>query len=324
MTEPLYIDNSTLKAVAKCSTEAMLRYAYGWTTAEERAALLAGTAFHSLAEQHFKGAGASVSLGAFDATYREWSEANVSPTDRLAWGNLSRIVRRWIEAHPVAGLPFTVNPDLVEVGFAFPLVPDGSIVFCGRLDGVAEYQGSLYVLEHKTTGRISLDWLDTFALDSQLSGYLWAAQQHTGKPVVGAFLNALEFSKLPGGTTASGGPARKCPDHKVTYDECGDMHATFRMTAVTRTPAAIEEWYKTAIHLARRYQDMLARWPKIEQLGSVRTQGRWNGSCRFCGFKEFCKLDRPMHYIANGNLIHQPWRPYDRATLEASPTGHKP
>lgn len=321
--DTLWIDNSTLRAMG-CSTAVMLRYAYGWTTAEERATLRAGTAFHVMAEAHFKGASRDEAMAAFDASYREWAEANVSPIDRLAWSNLTRIVGRWIDAHSLASLPFTVSPDLVEIGFAFPLVADGSIVFCGRLDGLASYQNALYVLEHKSTGHISLDWLDTFSLDSQNTGYIWAAQQHTGKPVAGTFLNAVQFNKLPGGITAASAAPRKCAEHKVSFAECGDLHATFKMVMLTRTPEAIEEWRKTATSLALRYRDMLTRWPTLESLHKLRTQGRFFGACRWCGFKEFCKLDRRMSYIADGNLIHEPWRPYERATLDAAPTAHTP
>lgn len=331
---PLYVDNSTLKAVARCSTEAMLRYAWGWTTPEDRAALRAGTAFHALAEAHFKGAPAPEALAAFDAAYREWADANVPAEDRLAHGNLARIVRQWTETHALPALPFTVAPDLVEIGFAYPLTEDGSIVFCGRLDGVARYQDALYVLEHKTTGKLTPDWIDGYSLDSQLSGYLWAAQQHTGKPVVGAFLNAVEFSKLPGGATAGGRAPRKCPDHGVSHAECGHLHAVSKLVIVQRTPAAIAEWHKTAVYLARKYQDMLARWPTIDlavttgdgvkRVARVRQQGTFNGSCRFCGFKQWCKLDRPLDYITAGNMVQEPWSPYDRATVEPLPTAHKP
>ena len=322
LAEPLYIDNSTLKAEQRCSTEVMLRYHHGYTTPEERAVLKAGTAFHSLAEVHFKGGGPAEAMAAFSESYEAWATENVLITDRLSYPNLSRICKRWLEAHPLATLPFTVNPDLVEVGFAFPLVEDGSIVFCGRLDGVVLYQNDLWTLEHKTTGRIQADWLDAFALDSQMSGYIWAAMQHTGKAVAGAFLDAVEFSKLPGGITVSGNTPKRCPDHKVLYDECGDLHATFRMVLVSRTPAAIAEWHKTAVHLAKRYRDRLVKYPSLEHLHKVRMQGTFNAqsACRFCQFKTFCKLDRPLTYIAD-NMIHEPWKPYEYATLQAEHTG---
>jgi hypothetical protein len=319
----LYIDNSTAKAEARCSTEVMLRYAWGYVTPEDRAALRAGTAYHQMAEVHFKGGSYAESLEAFQNSYRTWSYDNVAAHDRLSYDNLVRIVSRWLEQNPVATRPYIVTPSLIEVGFAFPLVDDGSIIFCGRLDGVVEYQGALWVLEHKTTGQISAPWLDAFSLDSQLSGYIWAAQQHVGKPVAGAFLNAVEFSKLPGGITPGGQAPKRCPTHKVLYDECGDLHATFQTVVVSRTPDQLEEWRKSMLHLARRYEAKRDRFPTIESLPNVRMQGMFNAGtvCRWCSFRDFCKLGRPMSYITDGNLVLDPWSPYDHATalVQAQP-----
>lgn len=319
----LYIDNSTLKAEGRCSTEVMLRYAYHYTTAEERATLRAGTAFHKLAEVHFRGGSPEEALAAFDEEYRDWALANVPVFDRLAYDNLIRIVSRWIEVHPLSALPFTIQPDLVEIGFAFPLTDDGDIVLCGRLDGLPTYQDDLYVLENKTTGKVNSDWLDGFSLDSQLTGYIWAAQQHTGRKVPGAFLNAVQFDKLPGGITPTGKSPQRCKEHGVLQSECGGLHATFRLVLVERTPEAIAEWKKTAIHLARRFRDRLTTHPTLEALHRLRMQGTFNGSCRWCGFKPFCKMGRPYDYI-NANMVYERWSPYDRTTEAALPTAKLP
>ena len=313
MAEPLYVDNSQLKAVARCSTEAMVRYVLHWTTAEERAALLAGTAFHKAMEAHFQGETSEVALKAFTDNYSEWGEANVATTDRLHPTNLVRILNHWLETHAVRSLPFQVAHDLVEIGFSFPLTDEGDIVFCGRIDAIATYEGGHYIVEHKSTGRISADWLDAFHLDSQLSGYIWAAGQHLGEPVVGAFLNAVEFSKLPGS-------AGKCKTHGVPYSECGHLHANAQIAVVTRTEAQLVEWRKTATTLARRFAEMKAKWPTLAHLHKVRTQGTFNGSCRWCSFKELCKLGRSVEYI-HANLIHDPWSPFDHAAKRTT-DGH--
>ena len=110
---PLCIDNSTLKAVARCSTEAMVRYVLHWTTADDRAALRAGTAFHKAMEVHFQGQPAEASLKAFTDDYAEWGEANVATTDRLHPTNLVRILNHWLETHAVRSLPFQVAHDFV-------------------------------------------------------------------------------------------------------------------------------------------------------------------------------------------------------------------
>lgn len=314
MSDVLYVDNSALKAVARCSTEALVRYGLGWTTPSDKAALKAGTAFHACMEAHLKGADAETALQAFTDSYTEWGLEHVPLDDRLSPGNLTRILTYWLDTHPLSALPFKVDPGLVEIGFAFPLTED--IVFCGRIDAVATYNGNYYIVEHKSTGRISQDWLSTFYLDSQLSGYLWAAQQHTGLPIIGAFLNAVEFSRLPHSD-------KRCPKHATSYDECGHLHSNSVITLPERSEYKLDQWRKTAIHLAKKYKDLLDRFPSLEQIHKVRMQGTFNGSCRFCAFHDWCRLDRSVTYV-NDNLIHDPWEPYDRSTMERDSSGHKP
>ena len=118
------IDGSALKAGYKCSTQATLRYGWGLTAKAEKAALLAGTAFHKAVAEHLIGSTMVGSLGWFDDVYKDWSQVNVAADDKLAWANTRLITQKWIEAHPhemgvVRGGPFTVTH--VEVPFEVPL-----------------------------------------------------------------------------------------------------------------------------------------------------------------------------------------------------------
>ena len=306
MSDPLYIDNSTMRAIAECSNEAFLRYHLGYTTPEERATLRSGEAAHEALAVWFRGGSKDDALARYAELYEEWAEENVAPVDRLSYANTSRILSYWFETHPLTGLPFRVDPKLVEIGFAYPLVDD--IIFCGRLDAVAtSYEDrSVYVVEHKTTGSITPHWLKNFRMDSQVSGYIWAAQNHTAQLVVGAYLNAIEFSKLPSD------PSRKCKTHATPYEECGHLHADFQLLIVQRSQEELEEWRKTAIHLAKRYQDLVRRFPSLAELHKVRTQGKFHGACRFCAFADFCSVGRPMDLVTS-MLVHDPWSPFDFA-----------
>lgn len=65
----LYIDNSTLKSVAACSTQALMRYGLHWTADEQSNPLLAGTAVHAALECWFKGGSADAALKVFHERY---------------------------------------------------------------------------------------------------------------------------------------------------------------------------------------------------------------------------------------------------------------
>jgi hypothetical protein len=65
----LYIDNSTLKSVAACSTQALMRYGLHWTAAEQSAPLAAGTAVHAALERWFRGGMEQDALKIFEESY---------------------------------------------------------------------------------------------------------------------------------------------------------------------------------------------------------------------------------------------------------------
>ena len=52
---PLFIDNSTLKSMAKCSTQALVRYGLDYASREERAPLKSGAAGHLALETYYRG-----------------------------------------------------------------------------------------------------------------------------------------------------------------------------------------------------------------------------------------------------------------------------
>jgi hypothetical protein len=308
MTDPLYIDNSTLKAVARCSTEAFMRYIHARTTPEERATLKSGTAVHAALATYLKGDGVIAAIQALADEYREWAEANVADEDRLSWKNVEAVAYAWFDAHPLDELPFRVTaPEFVEIGFAEPLDDAGEFVFCGRLDafGVRANDGLPCLIEHKSTGQIASDWIRQFKKDSQVSGYMWGAQQHLGQRIVDVYVNAIEMKKLPSSD-------RKCKEHGVQYSECGAQHAKSEIIIVSRTDAQLAEWRKTALHLARRYKELLQRYPNVTAIDKVRMQGTFNGSCRWCQFDDFCNAGRPANMIGS-MFVEDRWSPFDHS-----------
>lgn len=86
----------------------------------------------------------------------------------------------------------------IEYKFAIPL-PDlvhpetgGPIYFCGRTDMIGLYNGQLLVEDDKTTTSLGEKWSKNWTLDSQPTGYCWAAQQQ-GYPVVGAVIRGVSI-----------------------------------------------------------------------------------------------------------------------------------
>jgi hypothetical protein len=76
-----------------------------------------------------------------------------------------------------------------EQGFVFFI---GDILYGGRLDLPVEWDGQLWIMEHKTTTRLTGGYFDQFELDKQPTGYIIALEEFTGRKCAGAIINAME------------------------------------------------------------------------------------------------------------------------------------
>lgn len=302
-----YIDNSTLSAVSQCSTQALLRYGLDYTTIDESALLLSGQAGHEAVAVHLKGGTKDEALAVLEELYAAWAEANLPPDDRLAFDNFSMIVATWIDRHPLDRFPFIIDPAMVEVGFAYPLTPDGKFVLTGRADWLARDRDTraLYVIDNKFTSRVDRYWAKQFKLSSQMIGYAWGVGQTLGEDVAGCYINAIETSKLPSD------PVRKCKDHATPYSECGHLHARSELIGpIPITAEHTASWLLTAKHNAKRFADLKRRYGSLEYLDFVPQEGFFNRACKDCGFMDFCTSGRRLDLVSS-MLTKSHWEPFD-------------
>ena len=135
------------------------------------------------------------------------------------------------------------SPTLAKGGFHINKI---YILWTGRIDLVIQWDGKLWVLDHKTTSRGGETFYDDFYLAQQTIGYTWAAQQLLDKPVAGLVLNAFEV-RAP--TKTGKGP-------------------TFNRRRYEYSPEQLVEWEhntRTLVgdflhHLARGYFPMETKW----------------------------------------------------------------
>lgn len=292
------VDNSTLKAVARCQLEAQMRYHHGYALTEARAPLEQGLAGHEALAAYYMSGDVDTALKIYASQYKAWSDAHIEdPRDRLSYYNTNRVLQQWLVTHPVHELPYEVDPKYIEVGMRARL--DKVTDYVGRLDMLVRDKatGKLTVLDHKFTGRIDDLWVNAWKLDSQLTGYMWGAEQIVGEPVHRGYINAIEVSKLPDSQ-------KKCSKHKMAYAECGSTHMKSQLISVTRTPYEVEMWRHTALLLAARFEagNDLA-------LDALPAEGFFHGACRLCEFKVWCQSGRPetMMHIFTINK----WQPFE-------------
>lgn len=295
----MQVSNNSLKTVATCDLQSVLKHGYRLVSRDEAASLRCGIAVHTTFETFFKTGDVEQALTAFTNDYQEWSDLNLHPKDRRCYDNVFATLHEWFERYPTLDtLPYTVDPQLVELEVAVPLDDEGEYVLTGRVDAVVESDGHLYVMDHKTAAKIDAFWASQFKNDSQMSGYTWAVQQQLGRPIVGVLINGIQVGKLPSAAN------RFCKTHQTDYESCGPKHATFELVALGRTPEQLDQWRSSAIKLAKSLTVLRQTVQGIPiedlDLDLFLAQGQFNGGCRWCDFREFCEAGKPLRQLKFG------------------------
>lgn len=88
----------------------------------------------------------------------------------------------------------------VEISFCFPVegtshpVTGRPILYTGRFDMIADWDGKLVGVDEKTTKQLGPTWGEKWHMRSQFTGYCWGARQ-MGYPVLGMLVRGISFLK---------------------------------------------------------------------------------------------------------------------------------
>lgn len=302
MSEMAFVDNTLLKAVATCSTKALVRHHLGYTAPGEGVRLKAGSAMHEALAVYMEDTtqeGAERALVMLEEAYAEWAAEHVDAARDAAYtyANVAAILARWLEMHPGHALTWSVEAGSVETAFEVPLTDD--VCLTGRFDALVRKDGELYVLDHKTTGSIDERFRRQFLMSSQLSGYVWAAEAVTGERVRGVIINAIEIARLPSD------PKRTCKTHAVKYAECGLEHARSEILTVDRSETQVAAWLADAKLLAARWRVLIE---EADTVAYAPMEGTFTNACAYCEFQEWCSVGRPAESIEK-LFVYSPWSP---------------
>lgn len=168
----------------------------------------------------------------------------------------------------------------IEYTFALPIAevkhPETGdpILYAGRLDMFAEYNGALYVFDDKTTGQLGSRWARQWDTSAQLTGYCWAAQQ-AGYPVVGAIIRGQSILK---------------------------SHYEFAENIQFREPWRIGQWYE---QLVIDLKNMIRDWER------QRYDKRLNSACNQysgCPYTKLCFTRFGQRWLETDYTNHN-WNP---------------
>ena len=317
----LYVDNSTLGTLVQCSTKAILRYGYNVVPVEYiNAPMQAGIDMHVALENWFIFGDEQMAYEAFRATgYPEFAAKHIEPGDRYDTDNLLAVLSSWFEQKPANSLPYIIHPDYIELPFEVLLNSDDTgIRFVGRIDAIVESKRFLdanrpvtkpmrFVVDNKTTGQRQLSWNKQWKMSSQLSGYIFAAQEmfYGEFEINAAFLNKIDTGVVPNSN-------RKCSRHGVTYAECGWLHPPHEVIGPEmRSPAQLDNWRRNAYVLAHKWKQMLHQQWSEPNIKRVPQEGQFAYNvCNHCEYMDYCLSGRPKHYP----FKREDWQPGDTAS----------
>jgi len=183
-----------------CARKYMLRIVQGWTSRRKSAALGFGSAIHlGLADWYRSG---GVLHSALAAIRTGWP-ADSPIDDYRDLNKCLTVMEEYSRQYPTENFVPVGFPDvpMIEIPFSLPLVTaDGEpvltdegtpIEYGGIFDGLVDFSGQVFVLEHKSTSQLGDYYFDQFKPNNQVTGYIWAGRQLSGKRVTGAIINAI-------------------------------------------------------------------------------------------------------------------------------------
>ena len=117
----LVVDNSTLSAVATCTTKALMEYSFHYRQKEAKVEAECGKGGHKALAKWFAGYSKQDSIQEFLNHYRAISEEFVPTDSGWDWSNVKEIIEHWMDTHPIERFSFEILVDHIESGLKVPL-----------------------------------------------------------------------------------------------------------------------------------------------------------------------------------------------------------
>lgn len=215
---------------------------------EDNTSLIIGSAVHCALEMWFRG---GLKQDAVEMA-RNFPGINVDEQIKAAC-LVSKYIDKWRFGDEIS-IPSRIDKDFIVVDveheFKVNLVNPATKrksrtwTLAGKVDGIVDINGSLYILEHKTTSRIDEAYIKRVSIDRQIMLYARAIEQEYKRPVIGAVYDILKKS----GLRMSKGETEE--EFQARYAELCAKNKSGKSTATRKMPETPEEF------TARVYNDI--------------------------------------------------------------------
>lgn len=268
LSKPLYVDNTMLQCFARCPRQYYWRHVRHLvpSTTGGSPALNFGRAIHKALEERYKGQDLESQLRSFKETL---DPSAIDDKRNFETGLLLLLDydKKWgKEQWEVLG---------VEESLTFELAKD--VLFCARIDLRVKMMGSVYVVEHKTSGRAG--WFVPRP-NHQLSGYSYGGRL-VGGEAEGAIVNILYVY---------------APSTKKS------MNDKFHRAMTHREDIELEEWRHWVMWQKGLIDRCIeSKWFPIQ-----------TNECFRCVYKDLCNTTNPefLEECVNSSYKIEEWAPW--------------
>ena len=212
------LDNFSFSGHQGCPLWYKTRIKEGWTTRFKSAALGFGGTLHEGLATWYKTRDPDAVIASIES---HWTDGPVDDFRDLM--KCKKVMLEYMNHY--VHEPFSIIPGMVEVATALPTgmylplclkcmmdnrIQDGwnqwtdtcdncgepleAIEYGGIFDTLVDFNGQVYILEHKTTTQMGSTFFNQFKPNNQVTGYVWLAKELSGR-CDGALINAIGLYK---------------------------------------------------------------------------------------------------------------------------------
>lgn len=165
-----YFDYTMMSAFLRCRFYYYFRHIRHLVPKVTASPLSFGKTWHSATEMLAKGKSSEDAQKHFKSDYKNETKDEVRTPERGAL-----MVKVYQEKYKKDYIKFLYT----ETPFALHL--PGNTILCGRMDGIVEWGGGIYVLERKTTSRLGATFFEGFELNYQIDIYCLGCMELVGE-----------------------------------------------------------------------------------------------------------------------------------------------
>lgn len=184
------IDVSRMEEFMTCRYKYFLKYIMGYQLGEEKSATSFGSAIHSTLDDWFVKKNLNSAVEVFRTNYSH------DETEKL------RTIDKGIQMLTQYDNQYKdLNFELISIekGFKVEIADIPGFIFVGRIDKIINWDGIIYVMDHKTTSQMGQNYFNKFSNSLQLGLYIYVVRKILGLNCSAGIIDALQVAKTVNG-----------------------------------------------------------------------------------------------------------------------------